>query len=335
MTTQESRQWMVWICGHTYLDRCSQPNLLWHCPMLLLAAACVSSHNALTLFQASTSPRTEMMVSNEHKQGVVSTAAIIVGNYKLILGIQLYGFWQGPVYPNASTDHEDEPPIDCAAGCLYDIHNDAEERVELSSLMPARKQELSARWSELNRTTFEAPPFPLDQAKCAAYLEAHNGFLGPYYEDPEPAKLKLDDETFLRAGVQRGVPIGLGTAFHWTVDNSSSPACLDGSRFSIKYRLSTSGSTKWTISIPGGGWCYDELSCLFRANSTCLGKDCTSEGTTAHNACDGGHDDNCIVLAYVRSKPINVSLACTEAFAWHAVRWVVVHVIPCKGVASP
>lgn len=55
---------------------------------------------------------------------------------------------------------------------------------------------------------------------------------------------------------------------------------------------------KWTIGIPGGGWCSDEISCLFRANSSCLGKDCTAEGTGPHNACDGGSDDNCISLAY-------------------------------------
>lgn len=63
------------------------------------------------------SPRTEMMLSNEvDGKGVVKTAALIVNNYKLILGSQMYGFWQGPVYPNASTDHKHEPPVDCTAG---------------------------------------------------------------------------------------------------------------------------------------------------------------------------------------------------------------------------
>jgi arylsulfatase B len=48
------------------------------------------------------SPRTEMMLSNEFKRGTLFSAALIVGDYKLILGTQLYGFWQGPVFPNAT-----------------------------------------------------------------------------------------------------------------------------------------------------------------------------------------------------------------------------------------
>ena len=48
------------------------------------------------------SPRTEMMLSNEFKRGTLFSAALIVGDYKLILGSQPYGFWQGPVFPNAT-----------------------------------------------------------------------------------------------------------------------------------------------------------------------------------------------------------------------------------------
>ena len=32
-----------------------------------------------------------------------------------------YGFWQGPVYPNASTDHKNEPQVLCGTGCLFNI----------------------------------------------------------------------------------------------------------------------------------------------------------------------------------------------------------------------
>ena len=37
-----------------------------------------------------------------------------------------------------------------------------------------------------------------------------------------------------------------------------SPACLDGSPYGFYFQKSKTGSTKWTISIEGGGWCYDE-----------------------------------------------------------------------------
>ena len=37
-----------------------------------------------------------------------------------------------------------------------------------------------------------------------------------------------------------------------------SPACLDGSPYGFYFQPSTTGSTKWTIFINGGGWCYGE-----------------------------------------------------------------------------
>ena len=52
---------------------------------------------------------------------------------------------------------------------------------------------------------------------------------------------------------------------------ASSPATLDGSPYGIYFKPSQSGkSTKWTVSIEGGGWCYDEAMCLSRSK-TALG----------------------------------------------------------------
>lgn len=131
--------------------------------------------------KVSQSPRTEMMLSNLVKKGKVQTAALIVNNYKLILGVQIYGFWQGPVYPNASTDHKHEDPIDCTTGCVFDIIKDPTEHQELSESMPGVKAMLMARFAELNVTTYQAPKFPLDTAKCESYVASHRGFVGPYY----------------------------------------------------------------------------------------------------------------------------------------------------------
>ena len=44
-----------------------------------------------------------------------------------------------------------------------------------------------------------------------------------------------------------------------------SPACLDGSPYGFYFQPSKTGSTKWTISIEGGGWCYDEQDCYGRS----------------------------------------------------------------------
>jgi hypothetical protein len=67
--------------------------------------------------EAKASPRTEMMLSSQYNKGVLKSAALIVGDYKLILGTQLYGFWQAPVYPNASSQHYNFSTVDCSAGC--------------------------------------------------------------------------------------------------------------------------------------------------------------------------------------------------------------------------
>ena len=44
-----------------------------------------------------------------------------------------------------------------------------------------------------------------------------------------------------------------------------SAACLDGSEYGFYYVASPTNSSKWTINIEGGGWCYDEAKCLSRS----------------------------------------------------------------------
>jgi hypothetical protein len=45
-----------------------------------------------------------------------------------------------------------------------------------------------------------------------------------------------------------------------------SPATLDGSPYGFYWKPSLSGkSTKWTVSIEGGGWCYTEQECYSRS----------------------------------------------------------------------
>lgn len=46
-----------------------------------------------------------------------------------------------------------------------------------------------------------------------------------------------------------------------------SPASLDGSPYGFYFAPSKTGSTKWTISIEGGGWCYDEIGCYNRSKT--------------------------------------------------------------------
>ena len=83
-----------------------------------------------------------------------------------------------------------------------------------------------------------------------------------------------------------------------------SPACLDGSPYGLYFSPSKSGkSTKWTIFIQGGGWCYDEVGCNERAGTT-LGSSTkwnrTRAGCGCMNTVDDGIDEdcNCLYMPY-------------------------------------
>eukprot|EP00040_Diaphanoeca_grandis_P002454 m.21715 g.21715 ORF g.21715 m.21715 type:complete len:432 (-) comp13512_c0_seq1:1662-2957(-) len=86
-------------------------------------------------------------------------------------------------------------------------------------------------------------------------------------------------------------------------EGDESPACLDGSQYGFYFNPSASGnSTKWTISIEGGGWCYDEDECYSRSLMS-LG---SSKGWSKTAGCgcmntvgDGlDADCNCIYMPY-------------------------------------
>eukprot|EP01043_Picozoa_sp_COSAG02_P000680 COSAG02_NODE_13_length_57813_cov_14.298276_14_plen_234_part_00 len=116
--------------------------------------------------------------------------AIISGNFKLILGMQKYGFWMAPVYPNASTDHSTERPFDCGAGCLFDIQADPGEHHDLAHEQASKFAEMTQLWHQRTATQFEAPRLSPDPAQCAAYTHAHHGYTGPYLAAPDPQPMQ-------------------------------------------------------------------------------------------------------------------------------------------------
>lgn len=134
--------------------------------------------------QQNKSPRTEIMIGSVAVKVDLQNklaGALISGKYKIVLGTQSYGFWQGPIYPNATTNHErDDINVDCKTGCLFDIIDDPGEHKDLAKSMPEKLQELLSRWKELKNTSFQAEAHPEDAKQCKAYYEAHGGFCGPY-----------------------------------------------------------------------------------------------------------------------------------------------------------
>ena len=88
-----------------------------------------------------------------------------------------------------------------------------------------------------------------------------------------------------------------------------SPAALDGSPYGFYFQPSPTGSKRWTISIEGGGWCYNEGSCWHRSK-THLGTSKNLPRTGGRCTCMNVHpsaggdgqlvdDCNCVRMAYL------------------------------------
>merc|ERR1712232_247128 len=137
--------------------------------------------------QLKESPRTEIMIGTHSlgDQANPLAGALISGEYKIVLGVMTYGFWMGPLYPNATTNHTRESKnVDCKAGCLFNIIDDPGEHNDLASQKPDVHQRMIARWKELKATRYEAAPHATDDAQCEAFANTHHGFCGPYLDKP-------------------------------------------------------------------------------------------------------------------------------------------------------
>ena len=120
---------------------------------------------------------------------------------------------------------------------------------------------------------------------------------------PEPLTARCNPE-LQSAMVQNEVPDqGVPLTLLPQDKGNESPACLDGSPYGFYFVPSTTGSTKWTVSINGGGWCYDEVDCFCRSK-TALGSS-KLDGKTGGCSCMNPKEDgtldtdcNCIHMPY-------------------------------------
>ena len=85
--------------------------------------------------------------------------------------------------------------------------------------------------------------------------------------------------------------------------SNTDPAALDGSPYAFYFVPSTTGSTQWTISIEGGGWCYDETLCYARSK-TKLGTSTVLPSTSGCNCMNTDangpvSDCNCLYMPYL------------------------------------
>lgn len=136
---------------------------------------------------------------------------------------------------------------------------------------------------------------------------------------PQPcnSEMYIEEQPTFSYGEEKG---NVGTLTMLPQDKGDqSPAALDGSPYGFYFAPSTTGSTKWTINLQGGGWCYDEVDCYCRSKmnlgtSTLLAK---TKGCGCVNPNEDGsidRDCNCIWMPYLdgasftgfRAKPVAV-----------------------------
>jgi arylsulfatase B len=159
-----------------------------------------------------TSPRVELALGTPAvdargvQRGVVG--GLIQWPWKLLLGDVQMGGWQGPRFPNASTDTHcfdalsvlaSKEPIPCApaclciahcgsTGCLFNLEDDPTEHTDVAEREPAMARRLLTRARALNSTTLAPAHGGLynpdrgvrQAAACKQAQGANSGFWGPF-----------------------------------------------------------------------------------------------------------------------------------------------------------
>lgn len=163
--------------------------------------------------QESKSPRNELPLSIASP--LSSSEALIIGDYKLLLGQVEWPYWQGPAFPNNTAGinapyGNDLPPYDCgnrttlSGGCLFNVRKDPHETSDLAQSMPERLDTLKRRYIELRQTHLDQYWLAPYVVECAAghahnstsepckkwgdafinMLKRNKGIMGPFLEDP-------------------------------------------------------------------------------------------------------------------------------------------------------
>lgn len=159
----------------------------------------VGSHNIWPVLSGenSTSPRDLVILSaatplTSVREGTsIAQAVIDREGYKLIIGISSDSFFQGPFYPNSSSnvDAESDIQLDCggespvypySGACLFNVFDDPTEHVNLAATNPSKVSELVEKIKELNDNTFSPNRGSRTWLPCENSLNKYQGFVGPF-----------------------------------------------------------------------------------------------------------------------------------------------------------
>jgi len=104
---------------------------------------------------------------------------------ELLLGNVTESFWQGPLYPNKSTDYPAQQKMVAVCGntgCLFNIVDDPTEHNDVSAQYPNIVSQLQARIKYYQGTVFNADRGEVDPTVCNYADTVYKGFFGPWVE---------------------------------------------------------------------------------------------------------------------------------------------------------
>ena len=112
----------------------------------------------------------------------ISLGALISGEYKILTGTVNQAGWTGPQYPNQTNPaggiNASEKCGD--TGCLYNIMQDPEERVNLAAKEPDTLKMMQQKLAKYQATYFNPDHGKAWPGACTTATNTYGGFWGPF-----------------------------------------------------------------------------------------------------------------------------------------------------------
>jgi len=111
-------------------------------------------------------------------------STLISGDYKILQGNVGQAGWTGPQYPNLTNPNGGISVVEhCGdGGCLYNIKEDPEERVNLATRMPDILKEMQQKLAMYQATYFNPDRGKQPPAACEMVKNKYKGFWGPFID---------------------------------------------------------------------------------------------------------------------------------------------------------
>ena len=109
-------------------------------------------------------------------------STLISGDYKILQGDVKQAGWTGPQYPNMTNPHGGIDVVEqCGdGGCLYNIKEDPEERVNLATKVPDVLKEMQQKLAKYQATYFNPNRGKQPPLACETAMNKYKGFWGPF-----------------------------------------------------------------------------------------------------------------------------------------------------------